>query len=265
MPKFAANLGYLFGEVPFLDRFAAAAAAGFLGVEYPDPYSNDVNVLQQRLAQNRLTQVLINSPASDTIGGGFGLAVDPDRRAAFAESVSAAIAMARDLDCRLVHVLAGRSADGSDRSLAEATYVDNLTWAAAAARPHGITCLIEPLNGGDAPGYFLSQTTDARRIIERVGVANLGLQLDLYHRQIMNGDLAGAIRTYLPIIGHIQIAGVPGRHEPDVGEINYSYLFDLLDDLGYQGWIGCEYRPRGATLAGLSWAARYGIGKGGAG
>lgn len=257
MPRFAANLSMLFNEVAFLDRFSQAAGAGFRGVEFLFPYDYPAAAIRARLDGHGLVQALFNAPPGDWAKGERGIAINPDRRAEFRATMASALDYARALGCPRVHVMAGLMTGALDRGAAEDTYVDNLRDAADMAAAVGVICLIEPLNDRDVPGYFLTDSGAARRIIERVGRDNLRLQLDLYHRQIMRGDLAEAIRSFLPITGHIQIAGVPGRHEPDFGEINYPFLFDLLDELGYDGWVGCEYRPRGATTDGLAWARRW--------
>lgn len=259
MPRFAANLTWLFGEVGLLDRFEAAARAGFEAVEILFPYDHEPAELRRRLDAFGLRQVLINVPPGKDAG--HGLAAVPGREAEIRAGIARAIDYARALHCPRIHVMAGNVAPGVARADALDAYVANLRHAAEAMRPHGIRCLIEPLNDRDNPGYFLTRTEDARRVIGLVGGDNVRLQLDFYHRQIMEGGLAEAIEEYLPLIEHIQIAGVPGRHEPDVGEIAYPYLFDLLDRLGYQGWIGCEYRPLTMTLAGLGWARRWGVGR----
>jgi 2-dehydrotetronate isomerase len=178
----------------------------------------------------------------------------------FAECVERALRYARTLSCRCLHAMAGTPPAGLSRQDCEAVFVRNLRWAAETLKPHGVRLLIEPLNTRDNPGYFLTTIAQARQVIEQVGSDNLSVQMDLYHCQVMRGDLAEEIKTHLPLVGHIQIAGNPGRHEPDIGEINYPYLFDLLDDLGYAGWVGCEYRPRGSTAAGLGWGRAYGLG-----
>ncbi|MGH6718305.1 MAG: 2-oxo-tetronate isomerase [Alphaproteobacteria bacterium] len=261
MPKLAANLSMLFGEVEFLDRFEAAARAGFQAVEMLFPYDHPAEELRRRLDRYGLTQALFNAPPGDWAAGERGIATVPGRSAEFEAGFAKALDYARVLGCPRVHVMAGIVMPADDRQRAEDTYVASLRRAADMAAPHGVQCLIEPLNTRDVPGYFLTDADEARRILERVGRDNARLQLDLYHRQIMRGDLAGAIESFLPITGHIQIAGVPGRHEPDVGEINYRFLFDRLDELGYDGWIGCEYRPRATTVAGLGWARPWGIGR----
>jgi hydroxypyruvate isomerase len=232
MPRFAANLSFLFPEMPFLARFEAAARVGFRGVECLFPYEFPAEVLAERLHASGLEQVLFNLPAGDWDAGERGLAAIP----------------------------AGIPPAGLSRQACEAVYIGNLRYAAELLKAHGIRLLIEPINNvRDIPGYFLNTATQARQIIEAVGSDNLFLQMDLYHCQIMTGDLAESIRQHFGHISHFQIAGNPGRHEPDVGEINYPYLFTLIDELGYTGWIACEYRPRRTTLAGLGWAQAYGI------
>jgi hydroxypyruvate isomerase len=260
MPKLAANLSMMFTEVDFLDRFEAAARERFRAVEFLFPYDHPAEELRQRLERHGLIQALFNAPPGDWAAGERGIAILPDRSAEFEAGMATALEYARILGCPRVHVMAGVVAPGRDRGRAEDSYVASLRRAADMAAPLGVQCLIEPLNTRDVPGYFLTDADEARRILQRVGRDNVRLQLDLYHRQIMRGDLAEAIEAFLPITGHIQIAGVPGRHEPDVGEINYPFLFDRLDALGYDGWVGCEYRPRGATAAGLGWARPWGIG-----
>ncbi len=257
MPKFAANLSMLFPEMPFLDRFEAAAKAGFTAVEFLFPYEHDPAALRALLEKFTLKQALFNLPPGDSDKGGRGLAIFPDREDEFAAGLDRALDYAQTLRCRQLHVMAGVVPSSLTHAEAARTYVGNLRMAAAKAKALGVRLLIEPLNSRDMPGYFLSSAEQARLIIDEVGSDNLFLQMDLYHAQIMGGDLAERLRAHWPLIGHIQIAGVPGRHEPDVGEINYPYLFELIDELGYKGWIGCEYRPRGATLDGLGWFQPY--------
>ena len=260
MPKFAANLSFMFTEVPFLDRFAAAAAAGFKAVEYLFPYDYDGDELAARLAEAGLVQALFNTPPGDWAAGERGLACLPDRAGEFQAGVQAAIDYAGKLDCRRVHVMAGLITADADADAYAAAYRANLAHAADALAAHGITALIEPINQRDIPGFYLRDSGHALQVIEDVGRDNLKLQYDVYHAQITEGDLAKTIEAVLDTIGHMQIANPPDRHEPDDGEINYPYLFRLLDRLGYDGWIGCEYRPREGTTAGLGWAAEYGIG-----
>jgi hydroxypyruvate isomerase len=261
MPRFAANLSFLFQEVPFLERFEAAASAGFRGVECLFPYDFPPAAIAECLHAHGIEQVLFNLPAGDWQAGERGLAAMPGREADFAKGVEQALAYARVLNCRQLHATAGIPPAHVSRQVCEAVYIRNLRHAAELLKPHGIRLLIEPINNvRDIPGYFLNTPTHARQIIEAVGSDNVFLQMDLYHCQIMEGDLAERIRHHFGHISHFQIAGNPGRHEPDVGEINYPYLFALIDELGYTGWIACEYRPRHTTVAGLGWARAYGIG-----
>ena len=260
MPKFAANLSFLFQELPFLERFDAARKAGFEAVEYLFPYDHDPAEIAARLDANGLTQALFNLPPGDWQAGERGLAALPGREADFRASVEEALPYAEALGCERLHVMAGVVPTGADARACEETYVANLAFAAGALREAGARALIEPLNATDMPGYLLSTSGHARRVVETVGGDNLFLQYDLYHRQIMEGNLVAGFERHRPIIAHIQIAGVPGRHEPSLGEINYPYLFDVIDESGYDGWIGCEYRPLRGTLEGLGWLAAYGIG-----
>jgi hydroxypyruvate isomerase len=256
MPRFAANLSFLYTEVPFLDRFAAAAQDGFRAVEFAFGYEFAVQEIAARLSAHGLEQVLINAPPGDLATGDRGLAALPGREQEFAGSIVTALAWAQRLGCPRVHVMAGVSpdpADGELRARYRSTFVRNLRFAARAAAEQGVTLTIEPINPRDVPGYFLTTQADAHAIREEVGLPSLKVQMDLYHAQVVEGDLSAKLRQWLPQIGHIQIAGVPGRHEPDIGEISYRYLFALLDELGYPGWIGCEYRPRAGTSAGLAW------------
>ncbi len=259
MPRLAANLSMMFTEHPFLDRIDAAARHGFAGVEFLFPYEHPAAEIASRLERHGLTQALFNAPPGDWVKGERGVAIFPDRRAEFAAGLDIALSYAKALCCEKLHVMAGIVPVGADPARLEATYVANLQFAADRAAPLGIQILIEPLNPRDMPGYYLMSFGEARDVLAKVARPNAKLQLDLYHRQMTGGGLADATREFWPLTGHIQIAGVPGRHEPDVGEINYSYLFELIDSLGYDGWVGCEYRPRAATAAGLSWAKPYGI------
>ncbi|MGH7092591.1 MAG: 2-oxo-tetronate isomerase [Stellaceae bacterium] len=261
MPQFAANLSMMFQEIPnFLDRFDAAAKAGFKGVEFLFPYDHSPEAVAERLARNKLTLALFNTVPGDWAGGERGLAALPGREQQFRDGVDLAITYATAAGCKTVHTMAGLWPEGRGKEEGERVYIKNLRWAADRLKPLGITAIIEPINTRDIPGYFLNYTDQACRIIDAVGRDNLRLQLDLYHVQIMEGDLATRVRALAGRYPHVQIAGNPGRHEPDVGEINYPYLYDLFDEIGYGGWIGCEYRPNGETLAGLGWARRYGIG-----
>jgi hydroxypyruvate isomerase len=256
MLRFAANLGMLFPEVDFLERFARARAAGFRGVEYPFPYAHDKRLLNDRLRALGLEQVLFNLPPGDWAGGERGIACQPDRRGEFRDGVGTAIEYAQALDCRRINCLAG-TAPGIPHELAFDTLVDNLRFAAVELGSAGIELLIEPINTRDMPGFFLSGTAQALALMDAVGSGNLLLQYDVYHRQIMHGDLARDLERCLPRTAHIQIADNPGRHEPGTGEINYTFLLAHIERLGYGGWIGCEYHPRGDTLEGLSWMAPH--------
>jgi 2-dehydrotetronate isomerase len=260
MPKLAANLHFLFQELPFLDRFAAAAEAGFRGVECLFPYEVPADAIAARLERHGLTLALFNLPPGDAGAGERGLGALPGRERQFMAGVEQALAYALATGGRHIHVLSGIWPVGRDKSLGEATLIANLRRAADRVGPHGIELLLEPINPRDIPGYFLNTPQQAAAILDRVARANVRLQLDLYHCQIVAGDLARHIRELLARIAHVQIAGVPERHEPDRGEVDYVYLLDLLDRLGYDGWVGCEYRPAAGTRAGLAWARRWGVG-----
>jgi 2-dehydrotetronate isomerase len=261
MPNFAANLSMMFTEVPFLDRFAAAADAGFSAVEFLFPYEHAATEIATRLKQHGLTQALFNVAPGNWEKGERGTSILPGRQDEFAASVERAIEYAKALNCKQIHVMAGIAPAEISREALTSVYIENLRHAAARLAKENIRALIEPINYFDIPGYFLNTQGQAREIIERVGSDNLFLQQDLYHCQIMEGNLAQKIKDYRDLACHYQIAGTPGRHEPDVGEVNYPFLFDLIDELGYEGHIGCEYRPKAGTRAGLGWAVRYGIGK----
>jgi 2-dehydrotetronate isomerase len=255
--RFAANLSMLFTELPFGARFAAARMAGFAGVEFLFPYDHDAGALRSELAGNGLVQVLFNLPPGDWEAGERGMAAIPGKEADFEAGLETALAYAEALDCRLLHVMAGVLPPDITPGKAMATYVANLRRAAHVAAEHGVTLVIEPINHRDMPGYFLSRTESARRAIESVGADNLGLQLDLYHRQTSEGDLVTAIRDNIDITRHVQIANLPGRREPGSGEIDYGYIFQVLREVGYDGWIGCEYHPHGATRESLGWFEPY--------
>jgi 2-dehydrotetronate isomerase len=272
MPQFAANLHYLFSELPFLDRFEAAARAGFKAVEFQVPYDYPAAELSARLHCNSLQMVLFDAPMGDWHRGDRGLAAVPGREQDFRASLDQVIQYGKALGCNTVHLMAGVVGPGQDYAAAERIYVANLRHAVSRLSVDGITGVIEPINKKmgvvqNGPsyttqgvhGYFLNHTAQARRILEEVGSPNLLLHLDCYHMQMLEGHLSETIRENIGLLRHVQIAGVPGRHEPTVGEINYPFLFDLLDELGYAGWVGCEYRPERDTWSGLSWAAPYGI------
>jgi hydroxypyruvate isomerase len=253
MPKFCANLTFLFNEVPFLERFGAAAKAGFKAVEYMSPYEFPKEQLADELKKHGLVQVLHNLPAGDWAKGDRGLACHPDRVGEFQDSVGKTIDYASALDCKQVNCLAGLCPDApADRQ--RAAFVSNLKFAAMKLKAAGIRLLIEPINDRvDMPGFYLTRSRQALEIIEEVGSDNLFVQYDIYHMQIMEGDLARTIEANLPKIGHLQLADNPGRHEPGTGEINYDFLFRHIDRIGYDGWIGCEYKPAGKTVEGLGW------------
>ncbi len=253
MPRFSANLSMLFTEYDFLDRFDAAAQAGFAAVEYVGPYDHAPDVVAARLKKNGLTQALFNLPPGDWGKGERGIAVLPDRVDEFRLGVDTAILYAKALECPQVNCLAGIAPAGANRAELEAIFVANLTYAAARLKEAGIRLLIEPINIRDIPGFFLNTSRQALDIIDRVGSDNLFLQYDIYHMQIMEGDLARTIEDNLGRIAHIQLADNPGRHEPGTGEINYPFLYAHLDRLGYAGWVGAEYKPKSGTDAGLGW------------
>jgi hydroxypyruvate isomerase len=253
MPRFAANLSMLFTELPFLDRFEAAASAGFKGVEFLFPYDYEADDLAARLKANGLKQVLFNLSAGNWNAGERGIAIYPDMTDEFKGSVARAIRYAKALGCTRLHCLAGTAPATADHRALRKTYVDNLRFAAQALAGEGLTLLIEPINTRDVPNYFLNTTAKAADIIESVGAPNLKLQYDIYHMQIMEGDLAPTISKYLSHIAHVQIADTPGRHEPGTGEINFPFLFDHLDRIGYEGWVGCEYKPLTSTYDSLAW------------
>jgi len=262
----AANLSMLFTEHAFLDRFAAAADAGFRGVEYLFPYAHPPEALRAALDDAGVEQVLFNLPPGDWAAGERGLASLPGREAEFRDSVVEALRYAEALACPRLHAMAGLlPVDADARAQAEAreahhaTYLANLRFAAGEAAKAGRELLIEPINTRDMPGYFLSRQDQAVAVLEAVGADNLRLQCDLYHCQIMEGDLIRHLERLLPHIGHVQIAGVPERHEPDVGEVHYPALLARLAALGYPGWVGCEYRPAAGTREGLGWARDHGL------
>ena len=256
MPRFAANLTMLFNELPFLDRFEAARDAGFKGVEYLFPYAFEKEALAERLQEYGLTQVLHNLPAGDWDKGERGIAVLPGREAEFREGVARAIEYAKALNCRQVNCLVGIAPAGIDAGTLRRTVVENLRYAATQLKQAGIKLLIEPINTYDIPGFYLNTTKQALDLIESVGADNLFVQYDVYHAQRTEGELAKTIANNLASIAHIQVADNPGRNEPGTGEINYRWLFTHLDRIGYDGWIGCEYKPAFDTRAGLDWIAK---------
>ncbi|MGZ8288759.1 MAG: 2-oxo-tetronate isomerase [Telluria sp.] len=253
MPKFAANLTTMFNEVRFLDRFAAARAQGFDAVEFQFPYAFPAAHIREQLDRCGLALAMHNLPPGDWDAGDRGMACDPARVAEFRDSLVPGIEYALALGAPQLHCMAGIIPAGVAPGLAHATYVGNLRHAAAALRPHGLRLLIEPINTWDVPGYFLTGSRQAAAIIAESGANNVFLQYDLYHMQRMEGELAATLAALLPLVGHIQIADSPGRHEPGSGDIDFPSLFKLLDRLGYGGWVGCEYTPAGDTAAGLGW------------
>jgi hydroxypyruvate isomerase len=259
MPRLAANLSMMFNEVPFLDRFAAARRAGFEGVEFLFPYDFAAAALRERLSGEGLTQVLFNMPPGNWANGERGMASIPGRQAEFRESVKKALDYAAALECRLVHCLAGIVPAGASPTTATAVYAANLVWAAEQAKPAGVRLVIEPINHRDMPGYFLNTQAQGAAIVEAIGRDRLGLQFDVYHVQVTEGDITKRMEQFMPVIAHMQIADVPARNEPGTGEIGWSYVFRRMDELGYQGWVGCEYRPAGDTVAGLGWRERFDV------
>jgi hydroxypyruvate isomerase len=259
MPKLAANLTMLYNEVDFLDRFAAAAKSGFKGVEYLFPYAYPKEQLAERLRQHKLVQVLHNLPAGDWAAGSRGIACLPDRVGEFQDGVGKAIDYATALGCKQVNCLAGIAPQGVGADKVRATFVDNLKFAAGKLQAAGIRLLMEPINTYDIPGFYLNRTQQAVDLIRDVGSPNLYVQYDIYHMQRMEGELANTIKANLSRIAHLQLADNPGRNEPGTGEINYRYLFGFIDSIGYDGWIGCEYKPKGKTEEGLSWRAAHGV------
>lgn len=257
MPRFAANLSMMYTEVPFLNRFVAAAQDGFEAVEYLFPYEFDAHAIAQRLAANGLTQALFNLPPGDWAAGERGMACIPGREAEFAASVEHALPYAQATGCKRLHAMVGLRPAGVDDAAMRQTCAANLKTAAQRLAPQGITLLIEPINTRDMPDFYLNWQQQAHDLLTEVAEPNLKVQMDFYHCQIMEGDLTRRLEQHFSGVGHIQIAGVPERHEPDGGEVNFPHLFERLDQLGYTGFIGCEYRPKAGTSAGLGWLRRY--------
>jgi 2-dehydrotetronate isomerase len=253
MPKFAANLTMMFTEVPFLDRFAAAADAGFEAVEFLLPYDFHPEEVANRSRAAGVEIVLFNLPAGDWAAGERGIACIPGREAEFHASVDKALQYAVALGTQQLHSMAGIVPRGVDPALCRRTLIANLAYAADRMAQHDRTLLLEAINTRDMPGFIVSTQKDSRSICEATNAPNIKMQMDLYHMQVMEGDLATKLKQYAPYCGHIQIAGCPERNEPDTGEIRYEYLFRLLDEIGYTGWLGCEYRPAGKTIDGLGW------------
>jgi len=253
MPHFAANLSMMFTEVSFLERFKAASDAGFEAVEFLFPYAHPASDVAARLHDNGLQQALFNAPPGDWDAGERGLAALPDRVSEFRESIDKALEYAHALDCRTLHVMAGLVADPAMRDEMLACYVENIRFAADRCQGEGVTVSLEPLNSRDVPGYLMPNSVAIMDAIEMIGRPNVGLQFDFYHIQIMEGDLTRRFEALIDDVAHVQISGVPERHEPNTGEVNYPYLFNMMDRIGYAGFVGCEYNPRAGTLDGLNW------------
>ncbi len=257
MPRLNANLSMMFGEHEFLDRFDAAAKAGFKGVEFLFPYAFDKAQIAERLSKNKLEMVLFNMPPGNWDAGDRGMACDPGRVAEFQEGVGKALDYPKARNCRQLPVMAGlKPRDAGDEKMRE-TYIANLQFAGKELAKHGISLLIEAINTRDIPGFYLNTSAQAFDIMHYANVPNLKFQYDIYHMQIMEGDLAPTIEKHLGKIGHMQLADTPGRHEPGTGEINYDFLLKFIDKVGYKGWIGCEYKPAGKTEDGLGWTKKY--------
>ena len=257
MPRFAANLSMMFNEVPFLDRFAAAAKQGFQGVEFLFPYEHPAGEIRQRLRDSGLTQALFNMPPGDWGKGERGIASLPGRQAEFRDGVKRALDYAGTLECKLVHCMAGIVPAGVSLVTAGAVYAANLAWAAEQGAAAGVKLVIEPINHRDMPGYFLNTQAQGAAVVEAIGRDRLGLQFDVYHVQITEGDITKRMEQYMPVIAHMQIADVPARNEPGTGEIGWGFVFRRMDELGYQGWVGSEYRPAGETVSGLGWRQKF--------
>ncbi len=259
MPRLAANLSMMFNEVPFLDRFAAAAQAGFKGVEFLFPYDFPAADIRRRLDDNGLTQVLFNMPPGDWAKGERGMASLPGRQSQFRDGVKQALDYAAALDCKLVHCMAGIPGPEVAFGTAAALYAQNIGWAAELAAAAGVRLCLEPINHRDMPGFHLNTMAQAAAVIAAIGAEKVSLQFDIYHCQITEGDITKRMELHMPIIAHMQLADVPARNEPGTGEIGWPYVFRRIDELGYDGWIGCEYRPAGDTLAGLAWRQAFGV------
>jgi hydroxypyruvate isomerase len=257
MPRFAANLTMMYNEYEFLDRFSAAAKDGFDGVELLFPYGFMAGEIKTRLTDAGVAQVLFNCPPGDWNAGERGIASLPGREEEFKRSIERALGYAHVLGTTRLHVMAGLIAPGQDRARHLAVYLQNLAYAAQQAAAQGVVIVIEPINTRDMPGYLLNRQDEAHAICAEVGAPNLKVQFDLYHCQITEGDIAMKMRRDIGGIAHMQIAGVPERHEPDIGELNYPYLFRLMDELGYDAWVGCEYRPKAGTSEGLGWLRNW--------
>ena len=261
MPKFAANLTWMFNEYDFPDRFVAARNLNFQAVECQFPYAWDKALLADRLRSAELQMIMFNMPPGNMEEGEYGLAALTGREGEFQDAVDLALTYADALDCRMLHMLAGIVPQHLSPEECRENYIESLTWAATRCAKSDAVVLVEPINTFEKPGYLISTTEQARKAIEEVGLTNVAMQFDFHNAQLMEGNLTTALKTNLKYIRHMQIAGLPNRTPPDEGEMNYGYLFDLVDDLGYQGWLGCEFRPGEKTADGLSWARAFGIGK----
>ena len=259
MPRLCANLSMMFNEVPFLDRFEAAAKAGFAGVEFLFPFEHPAADIRARLDGAGLQQVLFNGPPGDWAGGERGTASLPGRQQEFRDGIRRALDYAGVLGNTLLHVMAGIPPADLRPGVAAATYVANLAWAAEHASAQGVTVIIEPINHRDMPGFFLNTMSQGAAVVEAIGRERIGLQFDIYHCQTTEGDVTKRMAALMHLIAHMQIADVPARNEPGTGEIGWPFVFAEIDRLGYAGWVGCEYRPVGDTLAGLQWRKTYGI------
>lgn len=255
--RLCANLSMMFNETGFLDRFAAAAQAGFKGVEFLFPYDHPAAEIRARLDANGLEQVLFNMPPGDWAAGERGTASLPGRQTEFRDGIKRALDYSATLGNRLLHVMAGIPAKDVPHATAGAIYAGNLVWAAEQAHSAGVKIVIEPINHRDMPGFYLNTMAQGAAIVEAIGRDRAGLQFDVYHCQVTEGDVTKRMESFMPVIAHMQIADVPARNEPGTGEIGWDFVFARIDALGYQGWVGCEYRPAGDTMAGLAWRDRF--------
>ena len=260
MPRFAANLSWMFTEHAFADRFQAAADAGFEAVECQLPYDFPARSLAGKRQSAGVRQIMFNAPPGDLKAGEYGLAGLPGREQEFRDSISKALEYAAALGCPLIHVLSGIVPEGESESRCWKTYLANVAWAAETCAPEGVGVLLEPINTVERPGYLVSLTARAREAVDEIGHDNVGIQYDFHNAQLMEGHITRTLEANIACIRHMQIAGLPNRTPPDEGEMNHRYLFELIDRLGYGGWVGCEYRPKGSTLESLAWAKPYGIG-----
>ena len=258
MPRFAANLSMMYNEVPFMERFGACAADGFEAVEFLFPYAQSARAIRDELDRHGLRQVLFNAPPGDWAGKGErGMAALPGRQGEFRDAINKALDYATALSCPRLHVMAGLAPAGVPRDTLLSTYAANLAWAAEHCAAASVKPVIEPINHRDIPGFFLNTTDQAAAIIAAVGPEKVGMQFDLYHCQITEGDIVKRVEKHLPLIAHMQVADNPGRNEPGTGEVNWPFVFRKIDELGFRGWIGCEYKPAAETTAGLGWFAPY--------